>query len=139
MKQKSKKKATDARSNTEFASLVMIASRLRRDCPWDRVQTLEKFCSFIENESDEMMQAVRNNDIANLQEELGDVFFNILMVCAIAQEKQHFTLAQVLTDVREKIVRRHPHVYCNEKAATPRDVERIWKRVKDEEKRRNKK
>lgn len=126
--------AAKKKNDKIFSELVRIARRLRRDCPWDRVQTLEQFCSFIEEESDEMMVASKKKDIVNLREELGDVFFNILMVCAIAEEKKHFTLDEVLGEVREKIVRRHPHIYGKEKAVTPEDVERIWRRVKEEEK-----
>ena len=118
-----------------FRELVEIMARLRAPdgCPWDREQTMEDLGRYIREEADEVKQAVEQGDRAHIAEELGDLLFNILHAARIAEEEGAFDLRQVLVGVRDKIVRRHPHVFGDAEANTTEEVLEHWERVKAEE------
>jgi MazG family protein len=120
-----------------FEELVQIMERLRAEdgCPWDRAQTLDDLPGHLQNELDEVKAAVRERDTANLAEELGDLLFNVVFVTEIARGEGWFTMRDVLVGIRDKIVRRHPHVFGDAEASTPEEVLAHWNRVKREEKR----
>jgi MazG family protein len=120
-----------------FEELVGIMERLRGDdgCPWDRDQNLDDLPEHLQNELDEVKEAIRNRDTANLAEELGDLLFNVVFVTEIARDEGWFTMKDVLVGIRDKIVRRHPHVFGDAEASTPEEVLVHWNRIKREEKR----
>jgi len=120
-----------------FEELVRIMERLRGEdgCPWDRAQTLNDLPDHLQSELDEVNEAIRNGDMANLAEELGDLLFNIVFVTEIARVEGWFTMKDVLEGIRDKIVRRHPHVFGDAEASTPEEVLVHWNRIKREEKR----
>jgi len=119
-----------------FEELVQIMERLRSEdgCPWDREQTLADMPGHLQDELDEVKQAIANGDRANLAEELGDLMFNLVFVTEIARGEGWFTMKDVLTGIRDKIVRRHPHVFGDAEASTPEEVLVHWNRIKREEK-----
>src|SRR3989454_5809335 len=96
-----------------FSKLCEIVTQLRAPdgCPWDREQTDESLLPALIEEAYEVAGAVRANDSANFREELGDLLLLIVMHAEIAQEAGRFNIANVLSDVTEKLVRRHPHVF----------------------------
>jgi MazG family protein len=120
-----------------FDELVAIMERLRGPdgCPWDREQTMADLGRYVHEEADEVVHAIGSGDPAAIREELGDLLFNIIHAARIGEEQGDFTIADVLRGVRDKIVRRHPHVFGDAKAETTEDVLAHWNRVKAEEKR----
>jgi len=125
-------------SDEAFVELVEIMARLRGPdgCPWDREQTLPDLARYIVEEAAEVAEAVDEGRGADaVAEELGDLLFNILHAARIGEETGAFTLERVLTGIRDKIVRRHPHVFGDATAETTEEVLAHWNRVKAEEKR----
>ena len=114
--------------------------RAEGGCPWDRTLTYESLKPFIGEETAEVQAAVDHGDMENLCEELGAVLLQILLYSDIADEDGHFNFDDVINGLARKMIRRHPHVFGDEKAETPEEALAIWKRVKAEEKaeRRNK-
>jgi len=118
-----------------FRELVTIMARLRAPdgCPWDREQTLPDLARYLREEADEVVQAVERGEMAAVAEELGDVLFNLVHAALIAEEQGAFTLRDVIRGACDKIVRRHPHVFGDARAATTEEVLAHWERVKAEE------
>lgn len=127
----------DPPMSATFDELVRIMERLRSEngCPWDRAQTLDDMGGHLQGELDEVLAAIRSGDRANLAEELGDLLFNVVFVAEIARAEGWFTMEDVLVGIRDKIVRRHPHVFGDADASTPEEVLVHWNRVKEAEKR----
>jgi MazG family protein len=120
-----------------FRELVGIMARLRAPdgCPWDREQKLRDLGRYLKEEADEVFKAIESGDMAHVCEELGDLLFNLIHAARIAEEEGAFDIRQVIIGARDKIVRRHPHVFGDAKAATKEEVLAHWERVKEEEKR----
>ncbi|OGV51458.1 MAG: nucleoside triphosphate pyrophosphohydrolase [Lentisphaerae bacterium GWF2_44_16] len=118
--------------------LVEVISVLRGPggCPWDREQTHKTLKPYLIEECAELMDAVDDNDSDSVCEELGDVLMHIIMSSKIASEKGHFDFNEVAKRSVEKMIRRHPHVFGEQKAATSGEVLDIWEDVKKKEKKR---
>ena len=123
-------------ASAEFDRLCQIVARLRAPggCPWDREQTNESILPQLIEEAYEVVGAVRANDIHNFREELGDLLLHIVMHAEISREAGRFEIADVIKDVSDKLVRRHPHVFGDSKAADSGAVVKQWERIKHEEK-----
>mgnify|MGYP003984975959 CR=1 FL=1 len=119
-----------------FKDLCQLAEKLRSDtgCPWDRKQTIESMCEHLEEESQEVVDAIKGKDHRNLQEELGDLLFQIIMIAQIAKEDGLFDISDVNEDIAEKIVSRHTWVFGDDKASTPEEALAMWKKNKEIEK-----
>lgn len=119
-----------------FDDLVKIMAELRSDhgCPWDRKQTFESLKSCLKDETQEVFQAIDNQDMENLCEELGDVLMLIAMYGQIAGESHRFTIQDVIQEVCEKMVRRHPHVFGNVQVKSPEESLNLWNEIKRQEK-----
>ena len=118
-------------------ALINLARYLRtpEGCPWDREQSAADFAGHAAGELDELLEALRSGDAKHAEEEFGDVFFTLLASAAAAESQGLFSLENALQRAHEKMVRRHEHVFGNEKAQTPEDAIRIWNQVKAREKR----
>jgi MazG family protein len=121
---------------TAFEKLCEIVARLRAPggCPWDREQTHESLLPALIEEAYEVAGAVRSGDIANFREELGDLLLLIVMHSEIAREAGRFDIDNVLKDVTEKLIRRHPHVFGRSDARDSRAVLKQWESIKRGEK-----
>lgn len=117
-----------------FLELHRALKRCRQECPWTREQELEKQADEIVSEAAEFKEAVEKNDVGNMREELGDLIMDILFVSVIAEEKGLFTLKDALDEVYEKLRRRTPWVFGNEKVSTKEEAVQRWKEIKEEEK-----
>ncbi len=103
-------------------------------CPWDKKQTHESLIKCLQNESQELIDAIHNKDDENMKEELGDVLLQVLMHAQIAQEEGKFTIEDVMAYLDEKLHRRHPHVFGDHaKAATPEEALNLWREMKQKE------
>jgi len=119
-----------------YEELLKLIAELRSDhgCPWDRAQTHESMIKCLQEESEEVIQAIEKKDDENLCEELGDVLLQVLMHSQIAAEEQRFTIEDVVDMLAQKLVRRHPHVFGDVKALTPEEGLASWQAVKEKEK-----
>lgn len=120
----------------EFSSLVKTVRDLRMPggCPWDREQTHESLIRYIIEEAYEVIDAIENEDIDNLQEELGDLLFQILIHSQIADEENYFTVYDVIEDINKKMIRRHPHVFGDLETENVDVIFRNWDKIKATEK-----
>jgi MazG family protein len=123
-----------------FAELVELMDRLRSPggCPWDREQTYATLAPMLLEEAYEAFDALEEARLGrpdDLREELGDLLFQITFFARVAQERGEFTIDDVITQVHEKMVRRHPHVFADAAAGDSAEVLRNWEAIKAEEKR----
>lgn len=120
----------------DLAELRAIIHELRGEggCPWDRSLDYVSLKPFILDEAQEVQEAVDHGDMDNLCEELGDVLLQLLLYADMAEADGYFDFDSVITSCARKMIRRHPHVFGDEKAETPEAALDIWKRVKAEEK-----
>lgn len=120
----------------KFSALVKIAGQLRsnKGCPWDREQTILSMIEHFAEEAEEVKSAMAKGDHANLQEELGDLLFNIVLIAQIAKEEKLFDISRVLTGIEKKIKTRHTWVFGKDKAKTAEEALVLWRRNKQREK-----
>jgi len=120
-----------------FKDLQKLAEKLRSEtgCPWDRKQTIASMLKHIEEETQEVCQAIENGDHENLKEELGDVLFQIIMISQIAKEQGYFEMDDVLKDIDKKIRSRHSWVFGKDKGKvkTAEDALKLWQENKEKE------
>jgi len=119
-------------------ALRALCARLRGPdgCPWDREQTLETLKPYIVEEAYEVVDAIAAQDPRALEEELGDLLFQIVFVAQLAEEQGWFDLAKVMRLAHAKMVARHPHVFGEVKVADAQEVVQNWERLKKKEKKR---
>jgi MazG family protein len=122
--------------SSAFAKLCQIVAQLRAPggCPWDREQTSETLLPPLIEEAYEVAGAIRAGDDANLREELGDLILLAVMHSEIAAEAGRFNIDQVLEEVTEKLIRRHPHVFAQSDVRDSAGVVKQWEAIKHEEK-----
>lgn len=119
-----------------FADLVETFAILRgpNGCPWDKKQTHESLIKCLQNESQELIDAINNKDDENMKEELGDVLLQVLIHSQIAAEEGKFTIDDVIQGLHDKLHRRHPHVFGEHaKAASPEEALAVWREMKRKE------
>lgn len=119
-----------------FRRLVEIVQVLRSDdgCPWDREQTMESMVEHIREETEEVVEAVESGDMENLKEELGDVILQAVFYAQLADERDLFTVDDVLNRIGNKLVSRHPHVFGDMELNTAEEVLDQWEEIKAKEK-----
>src|SRR5437870_6887178 len=107
----------------ELTRLVEIVAALRATdgCPWDREQTIDSLKPFVLEETYEVLEAIDRGDHHALREELGDFLFEAVFLAQLEAEAGHFTIADSLTSVADKLVRRHPHVFARAAGEAPLD------------------
>jgi tetrapyrrole methylase family protein/MazG family protein len=118
-----------------FEALVALIARLRAPggCPWDREQTHASLKPMLIEEAYEVLEAIDEGHDAELAGELGDLLLQVVFHSQIAAEEKRFTVADVVERVSEKMVRRHPHVFADDKANTSGEVLRSWEAIKEAE------
>lgn len=116
--------------------LIDVVAKLRAPdgCPWDREQTHTSLRPNMLEEAYEAVDAIDENDMAHLREELGDVLLQVLLHSQIASESNEFTLDDVAKELKEKLIHRHPHVFETAKINNADDVLKTWDKLKSEEK-----
>ena len=120
----------------EFKELVEVIARLRAKdgCQWDREQTHSTLRPNMIEEAYEAVDAIDDNDLKHLQEELGDVLLQVLLHSQIASEEGAFSIEDVSRELKEKLIHRHPHVFGNVKVNSTEDILNNWDKLKAEEK-----
>ncbi|MBX2989181.1 MAG: nucleoside triphosphate pyrophosphohydrolase [Bdellovibrionaceae bacterium] len=120
-------------------SLIEIIAALRGPdgCPWDKEQTHRSLAPYAVEEVAEMVEAIESGDDRWTKEELGDVLFQVVLHSQLAQERGAFSFIDVVETLNEKMIRRHPHVFGDKKAADSAEVLRDWEKIKKAEKSSN--
>jgi len=120
----------------KFETFRKIIARLRGEggCPWDRRQTHESLKKYLLEESYEVLEAIDNNDMAALSEELGDLWLQIMLHSQIAREAGEFSLEDVLRSINSKMIKRHPHVFEGKEIADAEEASLNWQELKEREK-----
>jgi len=117
----------------EFVQLVETIRRIRKECPWDREQTHESLRKYLIEECFEAAEAIDGKNPKALKEELGDILIQVIFHSILAEEEGAFTLSDVLKETREKLIRRHPHVFGSRNLQTGEEVLKQWEEIKNEE------
>ena len=122
--------------NTDFNDLVELMAKLRGPggCPWDHKQTAVSLKPFLIEECYEVVDALDEGSPDKVKEELGDLLFQIIFHARIAEENGQFTIHDVISTNIEKMTRRHPHVFGDERLTTDKEVLANWEEIKKKEK-----
>jgi MazG family protein len=129
----------DLNASSEFTRLIEIMATLRGPggCPWDREQTIDSLKPFVLEETYEVLDAIDRHDHAGLCEELGDHVFEAVFLAQLEAEAGHFTIADSIKAVADKLVRRHPHVFARDAPGNTLDtsdqVKVRWEEIKAQE------
>ena len=118
-----------------FHELVRTMNRLRRECPWDREQTSRSIMPYLIEETYEVLEALEAEDPDATRAELGDLLLQILFHAELASERGEFDVYDVAESIREKMVRRHPHVFAAAPVEGKEEVLTQWARIKTAERR----
>jgi len=129
------RKYTEAADTDEKAvtRLMEIIDILRKECPWDKVQTHDSLTPCMIEEAYEAVDAIRKKDDENLREELGDVMMQVIFHSSLAKSEGLFTFKDVVNEECEKMIRRHPHIFADGSAKTVDKVLEKWENIKCEE------
>lgn len=113
-----------------FQQLLDIMDELRAKCPWDKKQTLESLRHLTIEETYELADAILENDLDEIKKELGDLLLHIVFYAKIGQEKGAFDIRDVIENINEKLIRRHPHIYGDTVAENDEQVKENWEKIK---------
>jgi tetrapyrrole methylase family protein/MazG family protein len=118
-----------------FEKLAAVQARLRAPdgCPWDREQTHASLRTYLIEEAYEVLEAMESGDDAKFAEEMGDLLLQIVFHSEIAREEGRFDVSDVIREVHDKMVRRHPHVFGEKRAKDSAEVLKNWEQIKKEE------
>lgn len=114
----------------DFKEFVDIVRKLRVECPWDREQTNDSIKAATIEEAYEAVEAIDGKNYEELKKELGDLLLHVVFHSVIAEGNNKFTLAEVVNSIKEKLIRRHPHVFGNSKISDANEVKRNWEVIK---------
>ncbi|MDR0970842.1 MAG: nucleoside triphosphate pyrophosphohydrolase [Bacteroidales bacterium] len=120
-----------------FDELLTIMDELREKCPWDKKQTFSSLSYLTIEETYELCDAILENNYEEIKKEIGDLLLHIVFYSKIGQEKNEFDIKDVISSLKEKLIRRHPHIYGNVEAKTARDVSDNWEEIKLKEGRKS--
>ena len=114
----------------QFLRLVQIMDELREKCPWDKKQTIQTLRHLTIEETYELVDEISDENWKGIKEELGDLLLHIIFYSKIASEKQEFQLSEVIENICEKLIVRHPHIYGDVKVENEEDVKQNWEKIK---------
>ncbi|MBO4489515.1 MAG: nucleoside triphosphate pyrophosphohydrolase [Bacteroidales bacterium] len=113
-----------------FERLLSIMDDLRTKCPWDREQTYDSLRCLTIEETYELSDAIVEKNYSDMCKELGDLMLHVVFYSKIAEEEERFDITQVLNQLCDKLVRRHPHIYGNVESKTADQVLQNWEKIK---------
>ena len=119
----------------KFKNLIEMVAKLRSEdgCPWDRKQTIASMKKHMLEEAEELAEAIDTGDSAHIEEEVGDLLLNLLMIAQIAQEEGEFDMGTVMEKVAGKLIARHTWVFGTDEANTPEEAVALWYKNKAKE------
>jgi len=121
----------------DIGRLLDIMATLRTPktgCPWDLAQNFSTITPYTIEEAYEVADAIARKNLDDLKEELGDLLLQVAFHARMAEEENAFDFGDVVAGITEKLIRRHPHVFGDERSPTPQAVEGLWERIKAQEK-----
>lgn len=124
-------------SNDKFNEFVAIVKRLRKECPWDREQTNDSIKAATIEEAYEVVQSIDEKNFDHLKSELGDLLLHVVFHSIMAEENNHFSVDNVIDSIREKLIRRHPHVFGDTIVTGSDHVKQNWEKIKLQEGRKS--
>jgi tetrapyrrole methylase family protein / MazG family protein len=132
-------KKNNSKNIEKLKDLIQLIKKLRAPggCPWDRQQKQEDIGKYILEEAYEVIDSLDKADPQDLKEELGDLLFQILFLAEINDESEIFSMGDVMDGINKKMIRRHPHVFCDRKVNSVQEVKDNWQQIKIQE-RKNK-
>ena len=113
-----------------FSRLITIMDELREQCPWDKKQTMESLRYLTIEEMYELSDAILEKDMEEIKKELGDLLLHIVFYSRIASETKDFDISDVINNVCDKLIHRHPHIYEDVKVKDEVEVKRNWEKLK---------
>ncbi len=113
-----------------FNRLLDIMDELREKCPWDKKQTLQTLRHLTIEETYELGDAILDNDLKEVKNELGDLLLHIVFYAKIGSENKSFDMADVANDICDKLIHRHPHIYGDVVVADEEEVKQNWEKLK---------
>ena len=124
---------------SSFDTLEKIVAKLRAPdgCPWDRAQTHASIKPYLIEEAYEVLQALDDENTEKLCEEMGDLLLQILLHAQIAKEAKEFSIRDVIKSISTKLIRRHPHVFGQSRAANAEEVALEWEALKQNERKKD--
>ena len=114
----------------EFKRLLDIMDQLRAGCPWDKKQTFDTLRYLTIEETYELSEAILDKNPEEMAKELGDLLLHIVFYAKIGEESNLFNITDVARNICEKLIRRHPHIFGDAKAATAEEVHENWEKIK---------
>lgn len=121
----------------EFKRLLEIMNKLRAECPWDKKQNNESLRHLTIEEVYELGDAILNDDNSEIMKELGDIMLHIVFYAKIGEEKGAFNMSDVLRNINEKLIRRHPHIFSDVVVRDEEEVKENWEKIKMKEGRKS--
>lgn len=121
----------------EFKRLLEIMNKLRAECPWDKKQNNESLRHLTIEEVYELGDAILNDDNSEIMKELGDIMLHVVFYAKIGEEKGAFNMSDVLRNINEKLIRRHPHIFSDVVVRDEEDVKENWEKIKMKEGRKS--
>ncbi len=117
----------------ELTELYDLTEHLRKECPWDRKQTQESIIAYTVEEVYELVDAIAERPTHGERPvcgELGDLLYQVFFLACVAEERGDYHLGDVAAGIRDKLVRRHPHIFADTRAETPEEVKETWDAIK---------
>ena len=120
----------------KFDRFVDIVKELRSEngCPWDKEQSPDSLKRYLLEETQETIEAITTNNQQHIKDELGDILYIIVLLAQIHNEDNSFNIGDVIDAITEKMIRRHPHVFNDEKIETVAELRKKWLEIKNMEK-----
>lgn len=115
---------------TAFLRLLKIMDELRENCPWDKKQTMQSLRHLTIEETYELADAILDDNLNEVKKELGDLLLHIVFYARIGSEKGSFTIEDVINNLCEKLIERHPHIYGDVVVANEEEVKTNWEKIK---------
>ncbi len=124
----------------ELNKLLEVIKTLRGEngCSWDKAQTIETLTGSIIEESYELVDSIESGNLEDLKEELGDLIFLSLFIAYIGSQENRFSVEEVVNEVTEKLIRRHPHVFGKTESIDVKEILKNWERIKANEEKNKK-
>ena len=120
----------------KFERFVDIVKELRSEngCPWDKEQSAASLKRYLQEETQEAIEAISSDNHEHIRDELGDILYVIVLLAQIHNEADLFNMGDILDSITDKMLRRHPHVFNDEKIETVAGVRKKWLEIKNKEK-----
>ena len=119
-----------SRSTEAFQRLLTIMDELREQCPWDRKQTFQSLRNLTIEEVYELADALLEENLTDIKEEVGDVMLHLVFYAKIASEKDAWNIADAINAVCDKLINRHPHIYGDVEVSGEEEVKKNWEQLK---------